>query len=79
MEVFTMRKAILGETHPSVAVAAKSLGMAHLQRQEIEQAKAYFFQALNVFALGGLGDHPMANQLRDDIRTLGFDLDRVEI
>lgn len=79
MEVLTLRTAILGGQHPSVAVAAQSLGIAHLQRQEIEQAKAYFLQALNVFALIGLGNHPMADQLREDIRRLGFDFNRVEI
>lgn len=78
-EVLTLRTAILGDHHPSVAVAAKSLGMAHLERQEIEEAKMFFLQALNVFALSGLGSHPLADQLRDDVRELGFDLNRVEI
>jgi Tetratricopeptide repeat len=79
MEVLTLRTAILGPHHASVAVVARSLGMAHWQSNEHEQAKAYFLQALNVFAVSGLGDHPMAERLRADVKTLGFDLTRVEI
>jgi Tetratricopeptide repeat len=79
LEVLTLRTAILGSHHPSVAVVAQSLGMAHWQSDEHEQAKAYFLQALNVFAMSGLGDHPMAERIRDDVNTLGFDLTRVEI
>jgi len=78
-EVLTLRTAILGDTHPSVAVAAQSLGMAHLKMNEEEQAKAYFLQALNVFALAGLGDHPIAAKLRDTVEKIGFDLARMEI
>ena len=79
MEVLKLRTAIMGEHHPSVAVAAQSLGIAHLKMEEQEQAKAYFLLAYNVFAMNGLGDHPMAEGIRENIESLGFDLTRVEI
>jgi tetratricopeptide (TPR) repeat protein len=78
-EVLTMRTAIFGEQHPSVAVAAQSLGMAHLKMHEEEQAKAYLLQALNIFALCGLAKHAFAHRIRQNVEKLGFDQGRVEI
>lgn len=79
LQIMTMRAAIMGDEHPSVAVAAQSLGMVHLYMDESEQAKAYFLRALNIFALGGLGKHPFAETIRQNMQKLGFDEDRVEI
>ncbi|CAB9498051.1 repeat protein [Seminavis robusta] len=79
MQVLTLRTAILGHDHPSVGICAQALGMAHWKQKEQEQAKAYFLQALNVFAVNGLGDHPLAQRIREDVQMLGWDLARVEI
>ena len=79
MEVLTMRSAILGEQHPSVAVAAHSLGTLHIRRNETEQAKAYFMQALDIFALCGLAKHAFAERIREKMRKLGFEENRLEI
>ena len=78
-EVMQLRTAIMGEHHPSVAVAAQSVGLAYFKLNENDQAKAYYLQALNIFAVSGLANHKVAKKLRDDIAHLGFDLARVEI
>ena len=78
-EVMELRKAIMGEHHPSVAIAAQSVGNAHLKLKENSRAKAHYLQALNTFAVCGLADHKVAKKLRDDVRLLGFDFARVEI
>ena len=78
LEVLTMRSAIMGHRHPSVAISAQALGTAHCKMGETEQAKAYFLQALDIFHHHGLGRNAAAGKLRRDLHSLGYD-DKMEI
>ena len=49
LEVYAVRQVIFGPTHPAVAVTAHSLGSVFLNLGQIQSAKRYFCQSLEIY------------------------------
>lgn len=70
-EVWTLRKAIFGPHHPSVAVAAHCLGSAYVRLSRLDVALKYYQIALDIYDnLRLRTDHPTVERLLMDINML---------
>jgi tetratricopeptide (TPR) repeat protein len=73
-EVFLVRRAIFGNHHPSVAIAAHSLANCHYRRGGFEESLGWYKVALDVYEAMGLSyRHPaVIKLLRDQSRLEEF-------
>ena len=73
-EVFLVRRAIFGNHHPSVAIAAHSLANCHYRRGGLEESLGWYKVALDIYEAMGLSyRHPaVIKLLRDQSRLEEF-------
>ncbi|KAL7570015.1 hypothetical protein ACA910_017059 [Epithemia clementina (nom. ined.)] len=71
LEVVSVRQAIFGIFHPSVAVAAHALANAALYLGDLEEATIYYCKALDIYeALNLRQDHPSLARLLRDMKRM---------
>jgi tetratricopeptide (TPR) repeat protein len=70
-EVFQLRKAIFGNSHPCVATASRALGVAFSKLYEADAARFYFRYALKICERNGTDQNTnLAKVLRKDLNDL---------
>jgi len=70
-EVFTVRKILFGNFHPSVAIAERSLASVCYKLKEMKHARNHYSSALNIFLFNGLLSHPFVEEVKDRLREIG--------
>jgi len=72
VEVITVRSAIFGEMHPSVAVTSQTLGTLHLWMSNFHEALQYFNYTLRIYKSDSMklkDRHPLVQKAHDSIKN----------
>ena len=69
-EALTMRKKLLGETHPYVAVSINNLAKLYYLRHQYGEAEPLYHQAIDILSTQLGSDHPMTIKALSNLQEL---------